>query len=367
MEQLLVPLQDRLGTWGTAAVILAAFLVIATGAQWLLYRALRRVARREKVLAETAFLTRTGRSTVALAWVIAVFAALPFAPLGDEQTAFAVQLLRALLVAALTWVLIGAVAVVDDLVMARYDTGVRDNLRARQMHTRARLLTRTAMLIIGIAGVAGALMSFPEMRQVGTGLLASAGIVGVAVGFAAKPTLGNLIAGLQIAITEPIRLDDAVIVEGEWGWIEEITATYVVVKIWDERRLIVPLSKFIEEPFQNWTRRRADIIGSVEIHADYTLPVQAMRDELDRILEGHPMWDGRVKVLQLIEANDRTIRLRALVSAADSPTAWDLRCDVRERLIAWLQREHPGALPREREIEFRPDASGAASEAKPDA
>jgi small-conductance mechanosensitive channel len=167
--------------------------------------------------------------------------------------------------------------------------------------------------------------------------------------------LGNLIAGIQIAITQPIRLDDAVVIEGEWGWIEEITATYVVVRIWDQRRLIVPFSKIIEEPFQNWTRKTSEILGDVVLHVDYACPVDAVRAELDRILDGHPKWDGRAKVLQVIEATPKTMVLRALVTAVDSPTAWELRCDVRERLLGFMQREMPYALPREREVEYHED------------
>lgn len=357
-----IDIRGALGPWWFAWAVLGTLGVVATVVQLVGYGFLSRVAKRERVLAETAFLRHTRLSTIGLAWVVAALVSLPFFPFDESQGETAFQILRALLVGTLTWVLIGAIAVVDDLIMARHDVSVRDNLRARQMHTRARVLTRTVMLIVGVAGAAAALMSFPAMRQVGTGLLASAGIVGVAVGFAAKPTLGNLIAGLQIAITEPIRLDDAVIVDGEWGWIEEITATYVVIKIWDQRRLIVPLSKFIEESFQNWTRRRADIIGSVVLFVDYTCPVDEMRAELDRIVDGHPKWDGRVKVLQVIDATERTMQLRALVSAGDSPSAWDLRCDVRERLIAWLQRERPESLPRIREMHHpgvRPSAGGS--------
>ncbi len=367
MTAWLVAIQDSMGPWGFAWATLAAALLAFTAAQRLAHGLLTRVARREKVLAETAFLKRTRRSTLALAWVLAGLVTQHLFPLEPGQREVALQVLRALLAGSLTWVLIGAVAVIDDLIMARYDIRVRDNLKARRMHTRARVLTRSAMLVIAVAGAATMLMCFPAMRQVGTGLLASAGLVGVAVGFAAKPTLGNLIAGVQIAITEPIRLDDAVVIEGEWGWVEEITTTYVVVRIWDERRLIVPLSKFIEEPFQNWTRRRADIIGSIDLFVDYTCPLDEMRAELDRILEDNPYWDKRIKVLQVTDATERTMKIRVLVSAGDSPAAWDLRCDVRERLIRWLQREHPACLPRVREIHHQAAASADERATKPPA
>lgn len=349
--------RESLGPWGFAMVLLSATVVAAVVVQTSVYLLIRRAARKERVLAETAFLRRSQRATLLLAVVIGVWAAVPSMPLGAMEAQFVHQILRAVLIAAIAWTVIAAVAVIDDLIMARHDVTVRDNLRARRIHTRARVLTRTVILVIAIAGGAGVLMSFPALRQVGTGLLASAGIVGVAAGFAAKPTLGNLIAGLQIAITEPIRLDDAVIIDGEWGWVEEITATYVVIKIWDQRRLIVPLSKFIEEPFQNWTRTRADILGSVTLFVDFTCPIAALRDELKRYVATNDRWDGRVVVLQVVECTDRAVQLRALVSAGDSPTAWDLRCEVREHLIGWLQREHPESLPRLREVRLRPDRS----------
>ncbi|MEN0021112.1 MAG: mechanosensitive ion channel domain-containing protein, partial [Planctomycetota bacterium] len=218
----------------------------------------------------------------------------------------------------------------------------------RRMHTQVVVIGRTLMFIAGLIGAASALMTFESIREFGVSLLASAGIAGLILGLAARPTFENLIAGIQIALTQPIRLDDAVIVEGEWGWIEQITATYVVIKIWDERRLIVPFKRFIEEPFQNWTRRSADIIGTVTLHCDYTVPVAALRTELERLCKASERWDGRVCVLQMIDAKQSTVELRALVSAADSPTAWDLRCEIREALIDFIRDKYPHALPRVR-------------------
>ena len=179
-------------------------------------------------------------------------------------------------------------------------------------------------------------------------MLASAGIAGIILGFAAQKTLGNFIAGIQLAFAQPIRIDDVVIIENEWGWIEEISLTYVVVRIWDLRRLIVPVSYFIEKPFQNWTRISSDLLGTVFIYADYTIPVNEVREEMTRILNGSPRWDKKVNVLQVTNADNRTIELRALMSAADSPTAWDLRCEVREKLLEFLQKRYPESLPRVR-------------------
>ena len=202
------------------------------------------------------------------------------------------------------------------------------------------------------------LMTFPQVRELGASVLASAGLAGIVVGFAARPVLQNLIAGVQIAIAQPIRIDDVVIVEGEWGRIEEITATYVVVKIWDQRRLIVPLNHFIEHPFQNWTRTDAEILGTVYLYVDYTVPVEAVRQELHRLLQASEKWDGRAWGLVVTNATDRALQLRALMSAADASAAWDLRCEVRERLIEYVQEHHPGGLPRIRaEMEATPGHS----------
>ncbi len=194
--------------------------------------------------------------------------------------------------------------------------------------------------------VAAMLMTFEGIEQLGKGLLASAGIAGVVIGFAAQRTLGTFVAGMQIAFTQPIRVDDVVIVEGEWGRIEEITLTYVVVKIWDLRRLILPINYFIEKPFQNWTRVSADILGTVFLYVDYTVPLEAIRQELTRLLKDHKLWDGKVNVVQVTNATERTVEVRLLVSAKDAGSAWDLRCDLREKMIDFLQREYPDALPR---------------------
>ena len=191
-------------------------------------------------------------------------------------------------------------------------------------------------------------MKFPSIQHLGVSLLASAGLAGLVVGIAARPTLSNLMAGIQLALTQPIRIDDVVIVEGEWGRIEEIGTTYVVVEIWDLRRLIVPLSYFIEHPFQNWTRTTSDLLGTVFVHADYRVSVDEVRGELHRILQASGMWDGKVWNLQVTDATNRSLELRAMMSAPNASTAWDLRCHVRERLIAYLQQNHADSLPRER-------------------
>lgn len=251
------------------------------------------------------------------------------------------------IIGVLTWMGVSAVQTLQEVIALQNPLDVKDNLRARRIHTQTQLLVRTLSFFVLLFGISMMLMTFPSVRQIGAGLLASAGVAGLAVGFAAKPVLGNIIAGLQIAVTQPIRLDDVVIVENEWGRIEEITGTYVVVRIWDERRLIVPLQYFIEQPFQNWTRETAGIIGSVFFWVDYSMPMQPLRDELDRLLDQIPeLWDGRVKVLQVTDTSDKVIQLRVLASAFDAPSAWDLRCYLREHLVGYMQREYPDHLPR---------------------
>ena len=253
-----------------------------------------------------------------------------------------------LLIATVSFVLFQVVEAVEALVLRRYRIDESDNLQARSVYTQVKVLRKIATAVIALFTLASMLMVFESVRQLGTSLLASAGIAGIIIGFAAQRSIATLLAGLQIAVTQPIRLDDVVIVENEWGRIEDITLTYVVVRIWDQRRLVVPITYFIEQPFQNWTRTSSEILGTVFLHVDYRAPLAAIREELDRVLAASPYWDGRVKVLQVTDARERTLELRALASAADASLAWDLRCEVRERLITFLQTHYPDSLPRVR-------------------
>ncbi|HEU4621779.1 MAG TPA: mechanosensitive ion channel family protein [Burkholderiaceae bacterium] len=253
-----------------------------------------------------------------------------------------------LLLSAATWLVMRCIVGLEQAVIAAHPSTPGDNLEARRISTQTHVLGRSAMVLVGVIGASLVLMTFQEIRQIGASLLASAGVAGIIAGLAARPVLGNLIAGLQIGLTQPIRLDDVVIVEGEWGWIEEIGGAYVVVRLWDQRRLVVPLQWWIEHPFQNWTRRSSDIIGTVFLWVDYRLPLEPLRAELQRLCEAAPEWDRRVSVLQVTDANERAMQLRILVSSADSPRNWDLRCKVREGLIAFVQRQHADCLPRVR-------------------
>jgi small-conductance mechanosensitive channel len=248
----------------------------------------------------------------------------------------------------ISWLLINALKGIKFFILAKYDISTKDNLKARKMHTQLTVLERMLVTMVIIISIGIILMAIPQIRKVGVSLLASAGIAGIIIGFAAQKSIAMILAGFQIAITQPIRLEDVVIVEGEWGWVEEITLTYVVVRIWDKRRLIVPIIYFIENPFENWTRTTAEILGTVFIHVDYGFPVDEMRKKLTEILEGSLLWDGKVNVLQVTNSNEHTLELRALVSAADSPTAWDLRVHVREQLIKFVQDEYPQFLPKAR-------------------
>jgi small-conductance mechanosensitive channel len=232
--------------------------------------------------------------------------------------------------------------------LRRYDVSTQDNLKARKVYTQFMILENIIIFIIILLAVGIALMSFDSIRSIGLSLLTSAGIAGIIIGLAAQKAIGTLLAGIQIAITQPIRLDDVVIVDGEWGRIEEITLTYVVVKIWDQRRLVVPSTFFIENTFQNWTRNSSEIMGTVFIYTDYQVSFEALREELSKLLKESQHWDGKVNVLQVTDTTEKTVQIRALMSARDSGTAWELRVYVREKLLEFLQKNYPESLPRTR-------------------
>ena len=271
------------------------------------------------------------------------------------------QLVTVLLIAAFTSAAIAAVRGVADAVVVLHPQDVADNLEARRILTQTRVLARIAIGIALFAGVAFILMTFPRARQFGASLLASAGLSALVIGLAAKSVFGNLLAGLQIALSQPIRIDDVLIVQGEWGRVEEITSTYVVMKIWDERRLVIPLQWFIDNPFQNWTRTTSQIIGSVFFWVDYTTNLEPLRKEATRLAQGSKDYDGRVCLLQVVDTSERAMKLRLIVSSPSAGQSWDLCCLVREGVIALMQREQPGALPRIRAEMNEPAQSHASS------
>lgn len=253
-----------------------------------------------------------------------------------------------LFIFAFTWLILSIIKIAKHHIIGKYDLQASDNFHARKVTTQFNILERIVIFIVIILAMGIALMSFESIREIGVSIFASAGVAGIIIGFSAQKMIGTILAGIQIAIAQPIKLDDVVVVEGEWGRIEKIMLTYVVVKIWDKRRLIVPTTYFIEKPFQNWTKSSADILGTVYLYTDYKVPFDALREELTRILEASDFWDGEVNNIQVTDSKSEYVEVRALMSAKDSPTAWDLRVHVREKLISFLQQNYPESLARTR-------------------
>lgn len=280
--------------------------------------------------------------------VIGINIGMSFAKLPNTFDIFLHKVSHVALIISFTYVLICLAHFIKELLYLKFDITIKNNLEGRKARTQIDFLHKLTIVIIMLIGVSVVLMSFSRVREFGTSLLASAGIAGVLIGLAAQKSISNLLAGFQIAFTQPIRLDDIVIVEGEWGKIEEITLTYVVVKIWDLRRLIIPISYFLEKPFQNWTRTSADILGTVFIYTDYTIPIDELRKELKRILlhEGKDYWDGNVGAIQVTNTSEKGVELRILVSSTNADYSWDLRCLVREQIITFIQKNYPDSLPR---------------------
>jgi small-conductance mechanosensitive channel len=340
----------------TIAIVIAGALLVGTAAHRLLFvLGLRAVRGRHGLFTSLIhFAEAPGRVIIP---VLGLLSAVPWLRIAPGTLAILLRALELVLIAALGWLVIGALNALEEFVAHKYTVDAVDNLAARRTRTQVEVLRHIAVSVVVIVTISVMLMTFPNVRHVGESLFASAGLAAVVAGLAARTTLSSLLAGVQIALTQPISLDDVVIVEGEWGWIEEITTTYVVVRVWDLRRLVVPLSYFIEKPFQNWTRRTADLLGTVFLYTDYTVPVDNVRRELHNILERSGMWDGHVWGLQVTNTSERSIELRALMSAPNGPKAWDLRCYVREKLIEFLQHEYPQSLPRVR-ADINPSLDG---------
>jgi small-conductance mechanosensitive channel len=250
-----------------------------------------------------------------------------------------------LLTISITWVVIKLFYFFEELIYSQYNITKEDNYRERKIITQLQFTRKVAVLVVIIVALSILLFQFESLKKFGTGILASAGIAGIIIGFAAQKSLANLLAGIQIAFTQPIKIEDAVFVENEWGWIEEINLTYVVIKIWDWRRLIIPITYFVEKPFQNWTRKDAGLLGSVFLYTDFRLPVEELRQEYKRILDNEPLWDKKAWVLQVSDVKEYTMEIRALMTAKNSPQTWDLRCNVREKLIKFISEKYPAYLP----------------------
>jgi small-conductance mechanosensitive channel len=340
--------------WATSGAVLLTALIAARIVHKVLFSTGKRLAHHTGSVIDESLVRHMYRPAKLILPLLALFLALPATSISTGLMDILRHALALGMIASVAWLLIILIDVFEDVIADKYKIGVRDDLRARKIQTQIHVLRRSAIVITCIVAFSVMLMTFPSIRQFGISLFASAGIAGLVIGMAARPTLSSLLAGLQIALTEPIRLEDVVIVEGEWGWIEEIATTYVVVRIWDLRRLVVPISYFIEHPFQNWTRVTADLLGTVFLYTDYTVPVEEVRQELHRILKTTELWDGKAWGLQVTNSSEHTMELRALMSASDSPRAWDLRCLVREKLITFLQQKFPAGLPRTRvEMERR--------------
>jgi small-conductance mechanosensitive channel len=305
----------------------------------------RRISRGDGLIFRSVVQHVRGPLRLALPLLLAA-ATLPFVTLPQRLLDLLRHGISILTIVTVAWMVVRSGAVFRDYLLDRYKLDGEDNLKARKIRTQITYLRRVFAVIVGVIALALILINFEKVRQLGTTILASAGIVGIVLGFASQRSIALLFAGFQIALTQPIRIDDVVIVENEWGRIEEITLTYVVIRIWDKRRLVVPISYFVEKPFQNWTRVSSDLLGTVYLYCDYSVPVQAVREELERVVQDSEEWDREVCVVQVTDATEKTMVVRALMGASDSSRLWTLRCRVREKLIDFIRREFPESLPR---------------------
>src|SRR6185437_15104035 len=330
-----------------AAVILLLAIAIAYGLHRIFRKVVRRTLATRYPYVLSIFTQMRGVSRLALL-IFALLIAFPVAPFDPDIRHWIGRCLLISIIALIGWTAITTLNITADLYLLRFRLDVEDNLLARKHITQIRVLLRAAYVLVVTITVGAALMTFEAVRQYGVSLLASAGVAGIIAGLAARPVLSNLLAGIQLAMTQPIRIDDAVLVENEFGTIEDITSTYVVVRLWDLRRMIVPLTYFIEKPFQNWTREGSALIGNAMFYLDYRAPIGSIRRKLEEIVRESKHWNKQVVNLQVTDTKEGTIEVRAIMSANSSGQAFDLRCEVREKLIEFLQKEHPNALPRQR-------------------
>ncbi len=339
--------------WTVPAIVVDALtitvaVVAALVLHWIAIRVARRLAARTPDSIDDVFVDRAERP---LRWIMIALALAPvrrLLHLGEGASAFWGQAAGMVVPLLLGWLAVNMIRAGGRAVELSADISVADNLRARRRRTRSTILTRVAVFLVGFVTICLMLLSIPSVRSVGVTLMASAGLAGLAVGAAAQPALKNIIAGIQMAFTEPIRIDDVVIIDGEWGRIEEIRLTYVVVAIWDERRLVVPVSKFLEESFQNWTRNSSQLHGTAFFWLDPTADISRLRARLEELVRANERWDRRGFVLQVTDTRPDAIEVRALVTARDAANAFDLRCDIREGMLAFIRDEMPEALPRGR-------------------
>jgi len=328
-----------------AALTIAGAAAIAWLASWLSALAVRRAARGRRQALLSKLHQSCHRPWTAFLFVVALFAALELTELDRVTGRYVRHGLLLALIGTTAWLAVKALFVAEDVAFRRFPIDIPNNRRMRRARTQIGLLRRLTAVVITVLALAVALMTFAPLRTVGASLLASAGVVGIIAGLAAQTTLGHVFAGMQLAFTDTLRLDDAVVVEKEWGRIEEMRLTHVVLRLWDERRLILPTTYFTTTPFQNWTRHEARVVGEVALHLDHTTPVGELRAEAWRVVEASKNWDGRDCVVQVVDSTPSTMVIRVLASAADGPRAWDLRCELREELIGFLRDRYPQCLP----------------------
>lgn len=328
--------------------IIAAALLAGLIAKFLIFKLLNLYNRLENPYLLTSLTKRLSRPLSFFIPLLFLSIALPSLPYQPDTLYFLRRLIEIMDIIAFAWILIKLTDVARDMVRHKYAIQKEDNIRERRLITQLQFMRKLVVVVIIFIATALVLLSFEPVQKLGTGLLTSAGVAGIVIGIAAQSSIANLLAGMQLAFTQPIRLDDVLVVEGEFGRVEEITLTYVVLKLWDNRRLVLPLNYFIQKPFQNWTRTSSDILATVYLYTDYSLPLEPVRQEFNRILAATDLWDKRVSGLQVTDSKERTMELRALMSAHSSGTAWDLRCHVREALIVFIQKNYPEALPQTR-------------------
>lgn len=342
-------------------IAMALAVVAGLTLSWLLRKIVLKLNRKRPELHAT---SRVARQPLRLALcLVGVRAALGLTAARESWHAGVDHLLLIAMIGAFAWLAIAVLLIVEAVVLNRHSVDVADNRRARRLRTQMILARRIAVALVVVLAVGTAMLTFPAIQALGAGLLASAGVISIVAGLAAQTSLVNVFAGMQLAFTDAIRVDDVVVVQKEWGRIEEITLTYVVVHLWDDRRLILPSTYFTTTPFENWTRRQSEVMGTVEFDLDWRAPVEDMRTELRRVLAGTELWDERVGVLQITDATGGFVRVRILVSAADSAALFDLRCLVRETMVTFLQQNHPQALPHQR-WEQAADDGGTATRRK---
>ncbi|MBA0038845.1 mechanosensitive ion channel family protein [Pantoea sp. BIGb0393] len=330
--------------WVPAVLLVTLSLILGFLARFILLRFIRYWQSRDRKLFKSLEKHLSGSMFLFIPLLL-INVGVNYISIHPDSLAFITTTTNVFIILSLCSILIRLTNVAQDMLFIRYDINLSNNLRARKIRTQIIYVKKVAIVLLVSFCLSLILLSFPGVRKFGTTILAGAGVAGIIIGFALQKSLVNLFAGIQIAFTQPIKIDDAVVVENEWGWIEEINLTYVVVRIWDLRRLVLPITYFTENAFQNWTRNNAQILGSVFLYLDYSMPLDPLRKHFEKVLSETKLWDQQTQVLQVTDTNDKTMTIRLLMTAQNSPTAWDLRCYVREKMIEFIQQNYPQSLP----------------------